>query len=134
MSRERDHGLEFLLAFDGRVHVLEGGYWLKFEIKRVAASDRRPHGLAYSFTLHDPAGKRLIGFDNAHGVTRKGPRSAQGAATDHWHRIEDDTGRAYAYTDAMALIDDFFDEVERVLRERGIGTTVVAVRGAKEDG
>jgi hypothetical protein len=25
------------------------------------------------------------------------------------------------------LIDDFFEEVERVLRELGIGTTVVAV-------
>jgi hypothetical protein len=31
------------------------------------------------------------------------------------------------------LIDDFFDEVERALRERGIGTVVVAVeqRGHK---
>jgi hypothetical protein len=133
MNGERDHGLEFLLDFDGRVHVLEGGYWLKFEIKRVAASNRRPHGLAYSFTLHDPVGKRLIGFDNAHGVARKRRRSVRGVATDHWHRTEDDAGRPYAYTDAMTLIDDFFDEVERVLRERGIGTIVVAVHDSKED-
>jgi hypothetical protein len=27
-----DHGLEFLLAFNGRIHYLEKGYWLKFEI------------------------------------------------------------------------------------------------------
>jgi hypothetical protein len=33
-----EHGLEFLLAFDGRVHHLEQGYWLKFEIKRVEAT------------------------------------------------------------------------------------------------
>jgi hypothetical protein len=27
---EIDHGLEFLLAFNGRIHHLEKGYWLKF--------------------------------------------------------------------------------------------------------
>src|SRR5277367_4443596 len=35
-----DHGLEFLLAFDGRIHQLEEGYRLKFEIKRVARPRR----------------------------------------------------------------------------------------------
>lgn len=48
-------------------------------------------------------------------------------ATDHWHRTETDPGRPYQFKDAETLIDDFFDEVERVLGERGIGTTVVAV-------
>lgn len=43
-----DHTLEFLLAFDGRIHHLEQGYWIKFEIKRVKATRRRPHGLSYS--------------------------------------------------------------------------------------
>jgi hypothetical protein len=62
---EGEHGLEFLLAFDRRIHHLEAGYWLKFEIKRIAASKERPHGLSYSFTLHAPNGKRLVGFDNA---------------------------------------------------------------------
>ena len=41
-----------------------------------------------------------------------------------------DTGRksrAHRFTDAETLIDDFFAEVERTLRERGIGTTVIAV-------
>jgi hypothetical protein len=36
-------------------------------------------------------------------------------------------GRPYEFKDAETLLDDFFDEVERVLRERGIGTTVVQV-------
>jgi hypothetical protein len=53
-----DHALEYLLAFDGRVHYFERGFWLKFEIKRVAATPERPHGLRYSFTLHNPRGKR----------------------------------------------------------------------------
>jgi hypothetical protein len=56
-----EHTLEFLLAFHGRVHWLDSGYRLKFDIKRVDATSERPHGLRYSFTLHDPQGKRLIG-------------------------------------------------------------------------
>jgi hypothetical protein len=48
-------------------------------------------------------------------------------ANDHWHRTESDPGRPYQFKDAETLIDGFFDEVERVLAERGIGTTVVAV-------
>lgn len=60
-----DHTLEFLLAFDGRLHHLEKGYWLKFEIRRADPGPTQPHGLRYSFTLHDPRGRRLVGFDNA---------------------------------------------------------------------
>jgi hypothetical protein len=62
------------LAFDGRVHHFEQGYWLKFEIARVAPTPERPHGLRYAFTLHDPDGNRLIGFDNAHRAMPLGSR------------------------------------------------------------
>jgi hypothetical protein len=125
---EGDYGLEFLLAFDGRVHHLEEGYWLKFQIKRVEAAEERPHGLSYSFTLHAPDGTRLVGFDNAHGVAARGSRSkAAPQASDHWHRTETDPGRPYEFKDAETLIEDFFDEVERVLRGRRIGTKVVGV-------
>ena len=123
-----EHGVEFLLAFDRRVHHLKEGYWLKFAIRRVAATKERPHGLSYSLTLHAPDGTRLVGFDNAHGVPPKGARfKAAPQESDHWHRSEDDPGRPYVFRDAETLIDDFFDEVERVLGERGIGTTVVEV-------
>jgi len=128
MLRATDYTLEFLLAFDGRIHHLEEGHWLKFEIKKVKATKRRPHGLSYSFTLHAPDGTRLIGFDNAHGVAAAGSRYRQRLqAADHWHRLEGDIGRSYEFKDAATLLDDFFDEVERVLRERGVGMTVVAV-------
>ena len=116
-----EHTLEFLLAFNGRVHRYAGGYWLKFEIARVTPSEARPHGLEYSFTLHGPDNRRLIGFDNAHAVPAKGSRYKKRAkATDHWHRTETDAGRPYAFVNAEQLIDDFFDEVERVLSERGV--------------
>jgi hypothetical protein len=81
------------LAFDGRVHHLEKGYWIKFEIKKVAPSAARPHGLSYAFTLHAPDGRRLVGFDNAHGVAGAGARFKKRLqASDHWHRTEGDTG------------------------------------------
>ena len=123
-----EHQLEFLLAFDGRIHRLEAGYWLKFRIKRIETDERRPHGLSYSFILHEPSGTRLVGFDNAHGVAGAGSRfGKRPEAHDHWHRTEDDPGRPYQFIDAETLIDDFFTDVERMSREHGIATTVVAV-------
>lgn len=123
-----DHALEFLLGFDGRIHHLEEGYWLKFEIRGIVTTGERPHGLSYSLTLHAPNGTRLVGFDNAHGVPARGSRfKRRDAASDHWHRTENDPGRPYRFKDAETLIDDFFNEVERVLAERGVGMTVVAV-------
>jgi hypothetical protein len=102
-----EYGLEFLLAFDGRIHHLEDGYWIKFEIKRVEATEKRPHGLSYAFTLHAPDGSRLVGFDNAHGVPARGSRfKRRPEANDHWHRTETDSGRPCAFKDADTLLQD----------------------------
>lgn len=128
-NRPSEYGLEFLLAFDGRVHHLEEGYWIKFEIKRVEATRKRPHGLSYAFTLHAPDGTRLVGFDNAHGVPPKSSRlKRRPEASDHWHRTENDRGRPYEFKDADTLLQDFFREVRRILSDRGISETVVEVR------
>lgn len=133
MSVDKEHALEFLLAFDGRLHHYPEGYFVKFEIKQVEPSEQRPHGLRYSFTLHDPAGKRLVGFDNAHPVVPQGSRyKKKPVATDHWHRTEDDVGRPYKFESAEKLVDDFFDEVERVLKARGISLEVVDVEDRSE--
>lgn len=121
-----DHTLEYLLAFDGRIHHLEQGYWLKFEIKRVPKTKQRPHGLAYSFTLHDPEGERIVGFDNAHGVPAKGGRfKARQAENDHWHRREGDTGVPYAFTTAEQLLLDFEKAIAAALKKRGLGRDVI---------
>ncbi len=130
MSKDaaREHTLEFLLSFDDRIHWLEQGYRLKFEIKRVEPADERPHGLRYSFTLHDPDGKRLVGFDNAHTIPAAGSRFKKGRVTaDHWHRTEADEGRPYTFVSADRLLEDFFREVRRVLDERGLSDAVVGV-------
>lgn len=124
MSGESEHTLEFLLSFDGHVHWYAEGYFTKFEIRRTTPTPERPHGLRYSrysFTLHAPGGKRLIGFDNAHGVAPPGSRHARRRIeADHWHRTEDDPGRPYPFRDAGTLILSFFAEAERVLKARGI--------------
>jgi hypothetical protein len=91
----------------------------------TAPTEARPHGLPYSFTLHAPDGTRLVGFDNAHDVPHRGSRFKGRAGTsDHWHRTETDPGRPYAFKDAATLLDDFFDEVERTLREHGVDARV----------
>ena len=77
----KDHTLEFLLAFDGLIHWLENGYSLRFVIKKVNQPPTRPHGLDYSFTLHDGEGKRILGFDNAHPVRRPSGKYKKKAAT-----------------------------------------------------
>lgn len=125
MKEAPDYGLEYLLAFDGAVHHYPDGYYLRFAIKRVPASGERAHGLRYSFTLHSPDGRRLVGFDNAHGVAAPGSKfKDRPKAADHWHRTEDDAGRPYRYVSAEQLLEDFFAEAERVLKEHGIPLAV----------
>lgn len=127
--RRCEHTLEFLLDFDARRHWYQGGYSVKFEIRRVKATRDRPHGLRYSLTLHSPDGRRIVGFDNAHALPPKRSRSRakrRAAVADHWHRTHADPGRPYPFTSAEKLIDDFFNEVERVLTERGVPLDVIA--------
>ena len=114
-----EHTLEFLLAFDGRIHHYPDGYFVKFEIKRIDPTRARPHGLRYSFTLHGPEGTRLVGFDNAHAVSDvKGPGGKGKKRYDHKHRLR--TIRPYEYSDAATLLGDFWAEVDAVLREKGV--------------
>jgi hypothetical protein len=72
---DRDPSLDALLDLDGQVLVIdpETGHWVRFAVRRVPASEAKPHGLDYSLTLHGADGERLMGFDNAHAVrTRSG--------------------------------------------------------------
>src|ERR1051325_7067273 len=95
------------------------GYWVRFSVNRVASTLERPHGLKYSFTLHGADGSRLIGFDNAHPVREsRGPGGKSRGPLDHKHRLE--TVRPYRFKDAATLIEDFWAEVDKLLREKGV--------------
>jgi hypothetical protein len=63
---DRDPGLERLLDLDGFVAEVGGGFWVKVDAVRVPSDPRRPHGVAYSLSLHAPGGLRVFGIDNAH--------------------------------------------------------------------
>lgn len=86
----------------------------------------RPHGLRYSFTLHAPSGRRLVGFDNAHRVRPAVGRYRKADPEhDHWHRHGDDPGRPYRFTTADQLLSDFESEVGKILREHGVSDVVI---------
>src|SRR5271165_6272584 len=102
MTPARDLSLDALLDLDGQVLVVdpEGGYWVKFVVRRVPASAEKPHGLDYSLTLHGRKGERLVGFDNAHHV---GQQRRRGSPQDHRHRFR--SVKPYEYRDAAGLLD-----------------------------
>jgi hypothetical protein len=119
---ERDTGLDYLLGLDGEIQVQnDEGYWVKFAVARVDVTPQRPHGIRYSLTLHDPDGNRLMGFDNAHGgVKPAGSRfkhTGKRFAFDHRHRHATDEGVLYEFDTAYKLVEDFYSEVDRVLKE-----------------
>lgn len=117
----QDTGLDYLLGLDGNIEVQnDDGYWVKMEVSRVAVTVERPHGIKYSLTLHAPDNTRLIGFDNAHGVKPGGSHFKHAGKKypyDHQHRHVKDEGVLYEFDTAYQLLNDFYAEVDRVLKE-----------------
>ena len=119
--RDRDPGAEVLLDLDGQVFVVDekSGHGVRFSVNRVASTPERPHGLKYSLTLHGPDGSRLIGFDNAQTVREsRSPGGKSRGPLDHKHRLE--TVRPCRFKDAATLVEEFWTEVDKLLREKGV--------------
>ena len=114
-----DHVIEALLDLHNQIIDQGDGYWVKIEAWVVVVSADIPHGIRYSLTLHEPYGKRILGYDNAHAV--KPPKKFKYAGVrlpyDHKHRHISDIGVPYAFKDAHQLLSDFFVEVDRVLKK-----------------
>lgn len=115
----RDTGIDTLLDLDGTILDQENGYWVKLEACRVEVSRVVPHGIRYSLALHEPSGRRILGYDNAHAVRPGGRFRYAGRIRpcDHRHRHAYDEGVPYEFEDAHQLISDFFADVDRVLQE-----------------
>lgn len=117
MSRH-DEGLERLLDLDGFLAEVGGGFWVKI-VAHLVPDDARPHGVSYTLTLHDRAGRRVFGIDNAHSVRlTSGPAGRSSSVRDHLHR--GGSVRIYVYRDAETLLEDFWQEVEAILKREGI--------------
>ncbi len=116
---KRDTAIDTLLDLNGSIFDQGNGYWIKLEAWQVDVSKEIPHGIRYSLTLHEPYGKRILGYDNAHAV--KPPKKFKYAgrimAYDHKHRHVSDKGVPYEFKDAQQLLNDFFADVDRVLLE-----------------
>jgi len=61
----------------------------------------------------------VLGYDNAHAV--KLPRKFEFAGRrlpyDHRHRTSNNTGVPYLFESPQRLLEDFFAEADRVIRE-----------------
>jgi hypothetical protein len=110
-------GLETLLDLAGSIIDQGSGYWIKIDAWVVEPMDEVPHGIRYALTLHEPNGKRILGYDNAHAVKPAGrfKFAGQRLPYDHRHRHSSDKGIPYTFVDAHQLLSDFFAEVDRVL-------------------
>jgi hypothetical protein len=120
-----DYGIETLLNLHGWTHEVGGGCWISVKAFRVEPDESRPHGINYSLTLHRPAGRRLLGYDNAHppkigaGPAQKSRRKGRGC--DHRHFRERLTW--YDFESSEKLIEDFWRDVHTILEEEGVPWT-----------
>ena len=111
----------------GTTHVPEGpdlivwyyehGYSEGLQL--VPPTPDKPHGIDYSLCLLGPDGRRLVCYDNAHPVSvGRGPGKKKSKTSDHKH--ERTKVKPYDYEDAETLVQDFWTDVERVLKEEGV--------------
>ena len=115
---QQDAELQTLLDLNGIIYPLENGYWVKFNAKKVKPTPQIPHGISYSLTLHDRNNTRVFGYDNAHSVRRKlKGRKKYTARKISWdHKHHQDTVTEYDFESASQLINDFWKNVDRVVR------------------
>lgn len=116
----QDESIENLLDLNGEKFIIDEklGLWVKFEARKIAPTPDRPHGIKYSLTLHDRTNKRIMGFDNAHVLEYGGKKNVPHKKVfDHWHRDGTDEGRPYKYVDAGKLLTDFWNEVDKKIKE-----------------
>jgi hypothetical protein len=115
-SKGIERGLDILLELDGEKFLMDNGYWSKFEVKLVVPNNKIPHGIRYSLTLHDKNNKRLLGYDNAHGI--KPGNKKFGAKKTEWdHKHEKDKVKSYEFESASQLLEDFWNDVNNIMSD-----------------
>ena len=114
MTKKAGFGIDNLLALNGDRYFVDdkGEFEAVFKVARIEKSPNRPYGIKYSLVLLNSKGKRIVGFDNAHGVVSgSGPGKKRSKQHDHKHvgsRVV-----SYKFKDALTLIEDFWKEVDK---------------------
>ncbi|MDW7740663.1 MAG: DUF6516 family protein [Bacillota bacterium] len=108
-------GLETLLDLDGEIFAIDEWYWVKFEARRVDPTEHIPHGIRYSLTLHDKNNRRIIGYDNAHGIKKPRRKRFSGKRIVWDHKHENEKISSYEFETAYNLLRDFWNDVENII-------------------
>lgn len=119
----KDQGLDYLLCLDGQIIDQGDGYWVKIEAKMSKSiSKERPHGIKYCLSLHEPYGKRIMGFDNAHAIKKqKKYKGTKFYTFDHEHKYGHGRIIPYQFSSPGQLLVDFWTEVDLVLKKHKSG-------------
>ena len=123
MSHDKKaEGLEILLDLHGFTAEVGGGFWVSMKVRSIPTDEGRPHGIVYALTLHRPGSDRILGYDNAHapyvGSGPSAPSRRRDIAFDHRHYRGNIT--AYEFVSPLKLLEDFWLDVEKLLKEEGI--------------
>lgn len=97
------------------------GFWIGIKAKRVEPTSERPHGIDYSLCFYRPdkTDGRLLCYDNAHPIkVGSGPATHLTETHDHVHKGE--TIKPYPYKNAETLLEDFWTDVDQILKKEGV--------------
>jgi len=122
VSTDPDEGLSVLLELHGFTAEVGDAFWISMKARVVEKSPGRPHGIQYALTLHRPGNERVVGYDNAHQPkVGRGPSAAsrtRALAFDHMHFKG--TITPYTFESPVKLLEDFWADVETILKEEGV--------------
>jgi hypothetical protein len=118
----RSEGWDYLLELDRQKIGYDNGYWVTMRVTKVDPSEGRPHGIQYAFTLHDENDDRVLCYDNSHPIdVATGParKSKRPKTFDHIDR-RGKKSVPYNFTTPYQLVEDFFSEVEDILKQEAV--------------
>lgn len=113
---KEDIELLTLLDLNGQSYWIKR-YWVKIEAQKVTKDQHRPHGIKYSLTLHDRNNTRILGYDNAHAVKKRGrkPKKYSGRIVTYDHIHRELKVERYLFESASQMLSDFWDDVNRIV-------------------
>ena len=93
---------------------MDNAFWVKFKVHRTPENIHIPHSIKYSLTLHDNHIRRIVEYDNAHGIKppRKKKFSGKRQVWDHKH--QESITYPYEFESAYQLMDDFWNDVNSI--------------------